>query len=309
MRQLEYLIALDRERHFGRAAAACHVGQPTLSQAVRRLEAELGVPLVRRSRTFEGLTPEGERMLVWAQRAVNEMEGLTQEVSRLRGGLEGALHIGAIPTSLPLSPRLTRRFREHHPLVRIRLQSLTSRQILHGLVHGELDAGMTYLDNEPLPDVDTLPLWRERLWLVVDAASPFYDADEVTWRDAATLPLGLLTPDMQHRRIVDAAFASAGARPKPSLETNSVSTLVTHARTGLPSVTAQTWLIANPLPDGLRAVPLVEPVVVHTIGMITAADRRRTPIVAELMTMFSPFELDDISPDPQRMRRPMSSTP
>ena len=131
----------------------------------------------------------------------------------------------------------------------------------------------------------------------------------MTWRDAATLPLGLLTPDMQHRRIVDAAFALAGARPRPVLETNSVSTLVTHARTGLPSVTAQTWLIANPLPDGLRAIPLVQPVVEHTIGMIAAADRQRTPIVAELMTMFSPFELDDVSPDPQRMRRPMSSTP
>ena len=116
------------------------------------------------------------------------------------------------PTSLPLSPRLTKRFREHHR-VRIRLQSLTSRQILHGLVHGDLDAEMTYLFNQPLPDVDTLPLWRERLWLVVDAASPFYDSDQVTWRDAATLPLGLLTPDMQHRRIVDAAFALAGARP------------------------------------------------------------------------------------------------
>ena len=79
LRQFEYLVALDRERHFGRAAAACHVGRPTLSQAVRRLEAELGVPLVRRSRTFEGFTPEGERVLVWAQRAVSEMQGLTQE--------------------------------------------------------------------------------------------------------------------------------------------------------------------------------------------------------------------------------------
>jgi DNA-binding transcriptional LysR family regulator len=68
-RQLEYLVALDRERHFGRAAATCHVSQPALSEAVRSLERELGVPLVRRSRRFEGFTPEGERVLRWASAA------------------------------------------------------------------------------------------------------------------------------------------------------------------------------------------------------------------------------------------------
>jgi DNA-binding transcriptional LysR family regulator len=59
IRQLEYLATLDRERHFGRAAAACHVAQPTLSAGIRSLERELGVPLVLRGREFEALTPEG----------------------------------------------------------------------------------------------------------------------------------------------------------------------------------------------------------------------------------------------------------
>ena len=102
-RQLEYLVALDRERHFGRAAASCHVSQPALSEAIRSLERELGVPLVRRGRRFEGLTPEGERVLTWAQRAVANLRGLEQEVSRLREGLVGTLRLGAIPTSLPTS--------------------------------------------------------------------------------------------------------------------------------------------------------------------------------------------------------------
>jgi DNA-binding transcriptional LysR family regulator len=303
LRQLEYLVALDREQHFGRAAATCHVTQPTLSAGVRGLEAELGVPLVRRARTFEGFTPEGERILVWAQRTLHGLDGLTQEASRLRGGLEGALRIGAIPTSLPASTHLTARFRERHPRVTVRLQSMTSRQIAHGLAHGELDAGLTYLDNEPLPGVDALPLWRERLLLVVGADSPLAAQDVVPWRDAATLPLCLLTPDMQHRRIVDAAFAQAGVRPTPAVETNSVSTLVAHARTGLPGVTAHTWLTANPLPDGLLAVPLVDPEVGYTIGLVTAAEGQRAPIVAELLSLWAPFELD------QRILAPISSVP
>ena len=141
IRQLEYLAALDRERHFGRAAAACHVSQPTLSAGIRSLERELGVPLVRRGREFEALTPEGERILGWAQRALADLESLQQEASRLRGGLEGTLRIGAIPTSLPRSPLVTTRFRERHPRMRVRLMSMTSRQIAHGLEHGEIEAG------------------------------------------------------------------------------------------------------------------------------------------------------------------------
>ena len=290
LRQLEYLAALDRERHFGRASTACHVSQPTLSAGIRGLERELGIPLVRRGRRFEGLTPEGERVLQWAQRTLSDVDALHQEASRLRGGLEGTLRIGAIPTSLPLSPAITTRFRDRHPRMRVRWISMTSHQIAHGLAHGEIDAGLTYLDNEPLANVDTLALWRERYLLVTDADHG--EDASVGWADAAALPLCLLTPDMQHRRIVDGAFAQAGAAPQPAVETNSVATLIAHARSGLPGVTAHTWLEANPLPPDLRALPLADPAIEHTIGLVTAAGVERAPVVAELLSLFTPLELD-----------------
>jgi DNA-binding transcriptional LysR family regulator len=296
IRQLEYLAALDRERHFGRASVACQVSQPTLSAGIRSLERELGIPLVRRGHAFDGLTPEGERVLVWCQRALADLESLRQEASRLRGGLEGTLRIGAIPTSLPLSPQVTVRLRERHPRMRVRLTSMTSRQIAYGLAHGQVDAGMTYLDNEPLADVDTLPLWREHYLLVTPADSELGARNSVPWSSAAELPLCLLTPDMQHRRIVDDAFAAAGAVPVPVLETNSVSTLIAHARTGLPGVTAHTWLEANPLPADLRAVPLVDPVIEHTIGFVVSNTVERTPVIAELLSLFERLELGAVGP-------------
>ena len=285
IRQLEYLAALGRERHFGRAAAACHVSQPTLSAGIRSLERELGVPLVRRGRTFEELTPEGELILGWAQRALADIESLTQEASRLRGGLEGTLRIGAIPTSLPRSPRVTARFRERHPRMRVRLISMSSRQIAHGLEHGEIDAGLTYLDNEPLERVEAVALWSERYRLVTAAGGDF--GASVRWAEAAELPLCLLTPDMQHRRIVDAAFGAAGVTPQPAVETNSVSTLIAHARAGLPGITAHTWLDANPLPPGLRAIPLVDPEVEHTIGLVASTAIERTPVITELFDLLA----------------------
>lgn len=84
LRELEYLAALARERHFARAAAACHVSQPSLSAAIRRLEHDLGVPIVQRGRRFAGLTPEGERVLRWAHRILADAEALRQDLSAMR---------------------------------------------------------------------------------------------------------------------------------------------------------------------------------------------------------------------------------
>ena len=168
--------------------------------------ASSGIPLVRRGRQFEGLTPEGERVLGWAQRALADLDSLHQEVSLLRGGLEGTLRIGAIPTSLPLSPPITMRFRERHPRMRVRWVSMSSRQIAHGLAHGEIDAGLTYLDNEPLAHVDMLPLWRERYLLVTAAGSAHGEAAQVGWarrRDAAAVPADArhAAPPDRRRRV------------------------------------------------------------------------------------------------------------
>ncbi len=291
LRQLEYLKALDQERHFGRAARACHVSQPALSAAVQRLEDELGVPLVRRGRRFDGFTPEGERVLIWVRRTLADADGLAQEVQRLRGGLEGTLRLGAIPTSLGATVQITSRFRDRHPRMCVEIRSLSSREIAAELRAGKLDAGLTYLDDEPLEEVRTLPLWREHYYLVGETAS----RSTVTWAQAADLPLCLLTPDMQNRRIVDAAFAAAGRTPRPVIETNSVSTLIDHAREGLACVAADTWLLAHPLPPDVRSIPLVEPVVAHTIGLVSSAATHPQPVVSELMSSFEPMELDAYS--------------
>lgn len=292
LRQLEYLVTLDVERHFGRASQACHVSQPALSAALRRLEDELGVPLVRRGRRFEGFTPEGERVLLWARRTLADADALTQEVQRLRGGLEGTLRLGAIPTSLGATVQITSRFRARHPRMCIEVRSMSSREIAAGLRAGRLDAGLTYLDNEPLEDVRALPLWREHYYLVGLGEGT---ATSIAWAKAAELPLCLLTPDMQNRRIVDAAFAAAGRTPRPVIETNSVSTLIDHARMGLSCVAADTWLLAHPLPPHVRSLPIVDPFVEYTIGLVASAAAHPSPMVAELMASFGELELDPYS--------------
>ncbi len=288
VQHLAYLVALARERHFSRAAAVCHVTQPTLSAGIRRLEKELGVLIVRRDRRFEGLTPEGERVLEWARRVIADHDGLLAEVQAMRTGLSGRLRIGAIPTSLSCVSLLTSRLVAVHPGVTVTVTSLSSRQIEQGLRAFDVDLGLTYLDSEPLTDVRTFALYRERYLLLTAASGPFVERSTVTWREAAELPLCLLTGDMQNRRIVDAIFLEAGADARPTIETNSISTLVAHVHDGpWSSIVAQPWLRLFSIPPGLRAIPLVSPHAERVIGLV-ALDRDPQPLVARALLDLAP---------------------
>ena len=103
---MRYLAALAQHRHFGRAAEACHITQPALSNAVRALEQEFGVTIVRRSRQYEGLTPEGERVLASAHRMLHEREALRQDLCASVDRPGGPLVIACVPTAVPVAARL-----------------------------------------------------------------------------------------------------------------------------------------------------------------------------------------------------------
>ena len=139
--KLEFLLALARERHFGRAAEACGVTQPTLSAGIKQLEETMGVLLVNRGSRFQSFTPEGERVLDWARRIVGDSRAMRQEIEALRHGLTGRLRIAAIPTTLAMVASLTTPFRMRHPNVQFTILSRTSIEVLAQLENLEIDAG------------------------------------------------------------------------------------------------------------------------------------------------------------------------
>lgn len=291
IRQLGYIIALARERHFGRAAETCNVSQPALSGAIRSIERELGMSIVRRGRRFEGFTPDGERVLAWARRVVADCEGLRQEASAGDDGPVGVLRLGAIPTTLPLVPLMTDGCLERYPNMRHQVRTLPAAEVCRRVADFELDAGLVYLGAELPHDVVALPMFRERYVLIGRDERRFPAGQPIGWGAAAELPLCLLTRDMQCRRGIDAAFAEEGAEVTPRVETDSLMALYAHVRcAGLYSVVPHSALCMAEMRDELTAVPLV-PELHREIGLVLLRREPRTPLVEAAVAVFRELDL------------------
>jgi len=282
--KLEFFIALAKAQHFGRAAEECGVTQPTLSAAIKQLEDQLGVMLVQRGSRYQGLTPEGQRVLEWARRITGDTRTMREEMKAAKHGLAGHIRIAAIPTALAMTPRLTTPFRAKHPGVTFSVLSRTSIEVLSLIGNFDVDVGITYLDNEPLGRVRSVPLYAERYQLITAAGNEFSDRTEVTWAEVSRLPLCLLTPDMQNRRIIDQHLAEAGVQVRPTLESNSMIVLFSHIRTGkwssiMPLNLAETFGFAEPI----RAIPIVAPDASHVVGLVATPREPHTPLVSALL--------------------------
>jgi DNA-binding transcriptional LysR family regulator len=281
--KLEYLLALAREQHFGRAAEACGISQPTLSAAVKQLEETLGVLLVVRGSRFQGFTPEGQRVLDWGRRIVSDTRAMRDEVRASRTGLSGHLRIAAVPTALASVVRLIAPFHARHPDVSFSVLSRSTGEILAQLENLELDAALGYVD-AGLGRMRTVPLYNEEYCLVVPASHPLAARESVEWPEVAKVPLCLLTPDMQNRQIVDTKLRAAGLMVAPMLESDSIVALLSHVQAGqwgcvLPAALTR----AISLPTTIRPVPIVDTGRTPVVGLIYPLREPLTPLVTALV--------------------------
>lgn len=283
--KLEMFIALANEQHFGRAADACGVTQPSLSSAIKQLEEQLGVQLVRRGSRFQGLTPEGLRTLEWAHRIVGDARTLRDEMRHARTGLSGHLRLAVIPTALAMVQELTRPLLARHPNLEVTVLSRTSAEILAMIDGLEAEAGITYLEGEPLGRVLQVPLYQEEYCLVAPAGGDLAGRDTVSWAEVASRPLCLLSRDMQNRRIVNQHMAEAGAEAAPRMSSNSVIVLMSHVRAGgwetiLPRRSAELFSAEA----DLTVLPIVSPRAAHLVGLVAEPREPHTPVLTALIT-------------------------
>jgi DNA-binding transcriptional LysR family regulator len=278
IRQLEYLVTLAREKHFAKAAEACHVSQPALSSAIRSLEKELGVMIVQRGRRFLGLTAEGERVLAWARQTLASLSYMREDATTAKSTMTGTLRMGAIPTSMTAVAFLTGPCYSAYPNIRYTLSSLTADAIISQLDHFELDIGLTYLDDTVIEGFEKLPLFEERYILLAGHSVSLEST--LTWEQAARLPLCLLTGKMRNRQIIDSAFRRAGVQPSVILETDSLFSLYAHVtEAGLFSIVPHSLLNFFDLQNRVQARPIL-PRLTRAIGLIARNQPTLAPVTA-----------------------------
>ena len=221
IKQLKFLIALEQTRHFGQAAARCHITQPTLSMRLRNLEDELGLELVTRGQRFEGFTQAGERVLAWARTLLAAHDGLFAEAAACRGQLVGSLRLGLVPLSGFNSISYIQGLSQTFPELKFSLSSMSSDKIIEALGTNQLDLGVCYLDHVNPNYLEVFELGETRVGLLYDTRHFQFEGTEMSWEDAAQLPLGMISNGMHYRKSIDLSFRSRGLDPQPILESDS----------------------------------------------------------------------------------------
>lgn len=283
IKDLQFLSALARHKHFAKAAGEVGVSQPAFSMRIRGLEDRLGIAIVKRGNRFQGLTPEGEAILAHARTILDGVRALEEDVLAAKGAVSGTLIMGVIPTAAAYAARLAIQLSHAYPGVVPRIETASSLEIQQGIEDGSVDAGLTYTDAIAGDLMEAQEIYQERYLLLIPDHLGAPGRTQISWAEAAGLPLTLLEPKMHNRRIIDRVFAEVGARPKVIAEAGAMSICVSMACEGLAATVVPEILLATLGPlQGTFAVPLVAPVLEKSISLVTALRAQAMPTVEAL---------------------------
>ena len=266
--ELKYIVAVARERHFGRAAEACFVSQPTLSVAIKKLEDELGVVLFERGSSEVSLTASGERIVVQAQRVLDEAARVKELAKQGKDPLSGALRVGVIYTIGPyLLPTLIRQLVRDTPQMPLLLNENLTVKLLELLKNGEIDAAILAL---PLPESGVMiqPVYDEQFIVAVPRSHPWakkraVSADDLKKETMLLLGSGHCFRDQVLEVCPELARFSSGAEGiQKTFEGSSLETIRHMVASGLGVTVLPMSSIPEKLPrDSLIAyVPFRKPV-------------------------------------------------
>lgn len=282
IKQLIYLVNLERERHFGRAAEASFVSQPTLSMRLKNLERELGLSLINRSNNFDGFTPEGERVLSWAREIVSVYQGLKLEVESLKHGVNGTLRIGVVPQCSISLPVMLKAIGDRYPQLDYRVAVLSADQLLEALNSHTVDVGIGFFELATLRELhfqaETLDDNGVEL-LYHPQHFPQLEGDEaLTLEEVAVLPLCLAEQTRYFRRYIDGHFRDAQLDLRVVLETTSVFQLLQGVQVGLGCMVSPVGHLIDGMTSGLQRRRVAMPPMSRQGAVVIAEPGRATPL-------------------------------
>lgn len=225
---LRQFIAICEARHMTRAAESLGLTQPALSAMVRRLEQEVGVPLLHRTGKGVEPTEAGKALLTHAKDAVRAADAAVQAVREVAGLQRGSIRIGGGATAITyLLPEVLSRFRHEHPGITFYLREAGSSAVAAAILSGELDLGIVTLPIS-LPgagDLLTIPLVRDELVLIVPDGHPLSQAHGFRFSDLASEPMVAFEAGSAVRTVIDRAAAAAGISLTVVMELRSIESI------------------------------------------------------------------------------------
>ncbi|MEM9332005.1 MAG: LysR family transcriptional regulator [Pseudomonadota bacterium] len=288
LKDLEFLTALARRKHFARAAEDCGVSQPAFSMRIRKIEENLGTAVVKRSNRFQGFTTEGESLLRHAYEILNGLKIMEQDIKAARGVVSGNVSIGVIPTAVIYAARAIKRLRHLHPSVTVSLKTVPSLAIHHGVDNGQFDVGITYGEDLASDLLQIEPLYQERYLLLAPEHLINGKQTSISWREAAELPLCLLEPEMQNRRIIDKVFGDLGLAPEIVTESSGFLASISLASEGMAAtiIPEQLASIFGEISSAV-ALKLIDPELAKPVCLISRSRHLNLPIVNALQAVCS----------------------
>jgi LysR family hydrogen peroxide-inducible transcriptional activator len=310
LKELRYLVALADQGRFGRAAEACHVGQPTLSTQLKKLEDYLGVTLFERNKHYLLPTPVGEHIIERARIALDVVEQIRQLARQGDDPMDGPLRLGVIPTLGPyLVPHLIPTIREAYPKLRLFLREDLTANLLQRLRQGRLDALLLAL---PVfgDDLESIELFREPFCMALPAGHPLQQKKEIEESELAGENVLLLEEGHCMREQALAICGTVTSDEREELKATSLETLRQMVAAGvgctlLPALATMPGV--STVQQGLVQIrPFAPPVPHRVIGIVWRHRYPREKTIkqlAEVVLKTLPPTVEPVAPSAPKIRR------
>ena len=294
LRQLKYLVSIGEAGTFTAAAKQMYISQSALSQQVKSIEEELGVPLFDRSRNRLQFTQAGELLHQRAKRIVKEVDDAKTAIDELEQLYRGTLKIGVVQTvNAYLMPQVVSSFSSRFPNVRLKIHELSAPQLEEQLHSHELDMGISFRPAD-YPELAFETMFEEELLFIANRAHPLADKSRIDVKTLDKQKLVLLPEGYCTRRIWDQAAEQAGITPEVQIEMNTIGGLLatlqdnSSAGTILPALTMQMKAA-----ESLTSVNLKNPTPKRTVGIVWRNGGYRSKAALEFARLLGEYVGDE----------------
>ena len=266
--EIQAFIAVAEKSSFKAAAETLFISQPALSRRIEKLETDLKIRLVERTTRRVSLTDAGQQFLKHAQAVMDELELAYQGLEARATARTGKVTIACIPSvANHLLPSVLRDFRSSHPAVRVKVIDESAQTVLDSVTSGDADFGLNFLGSQE-PDLDFIPIRAERYVAVLPISHALAQRKTVTWGALEKESLVSVSSSSGNRLVIDSAFAKSAKRPSIQYEINHVTGAINLVAAGLGVAIVPGLALDAALHPALVGVPLVDPAITRTLGLI-----------------------------------------